>query len=115
MKLSKKHNDIVIKALDNWENNNLLTKETASSLKQNIEVIKFNWKLLARYSFLISILCIVISIGAVFADKKLYDYLKLIFSQSHIVKFLSFLFFSIISYILVFLRKKKYPDKIFSN
>jgi len=48
-------------AIEAWKNEGLLDEEKANQLDESIEVLPFDWKRLARYSFVISVLCFAVA------------------------------------------------------
>lgn len=113
--LSKKHYRLVSQVIEYWQQTETITQETASRLKSTIYPVSFDWKRLARYSFIIAICCLVIAVGAIFADKALLQLLEQLFNSPPIVKSL---FFSIIAAAVFrygLTRRKRFPHKIYSN
>ncbi|AFC70981.1 hypothetical protein [Rickettsia australis] len=54
MRISKSQAKILFSALDEWNNTGLLDDHTTILLKNDIEILNFDWKKLARYSFWVS-------------------------------------------------------------
>ena len=115
MKVSRSHASIIRKAIDNWRQDGVIDDKAAAALSSNTEVVKFDWKRLAKYSFWIAIICIVISIGAVLADQALMELLSRIFNAPYIVKFFGLSALSGLIFWYGFRRRQDYPTKIFSN
>ncbi len=115
MLVSAKEAKVIQKAIDQWEKSTLLTKEEAIKLSNTCEVVAFDWKRLAKYSFWLAIACILISISAAFADKWLMDLLKRLFTMTDMMKCIFFAAVSGGFYFLGIRRKGKKPEKIFSN
>lgn len=115
MRLSKRHNKIVKRAVDNWVSSKTLSTEEGDRLKNSIETIDFDWKRLAKYSFWISIICLVIAVGSVIADEALMALLEEIFNAPALVKCIFFFALSVIFYFLGVKRKNRIPEKVYSN
>ena len=115
MQVNRTQATLLRKALEHWNQAGLLADEVAASLSADIEVIRFDWKKLAKYSFWAALVCIVISVGALFADQALLELLRSIFSAPYIVKFLFLAAMSALFYWYGFLRQRRFPARIFSN
>ena len=115
MKLTKKKAKALESAVQSWVAENVVSQEEGSRLLKSIEVVSFDWKGLAKNSFLISIICIIISISALVADEALMKLLAKIFNAPAIIKCLFFALIAALFYYLGVRRKTKKPDKIFSN
>lgn len=55
MKIAKSQAKILFSALNEWNNTGLLDDNTTILLKNDIEILNFDWKKLARYSFWVSL------------------------------------------------------------
>lgn len=115
MKVTKKKAGILRRAIDEWAVENVISPSQAKTLSESYEVIGFDWKRLARYSFWISLVCIVISVGALIADDYLRKLLADIFKAPAIVKCLFTAIVAAFIYYYGIRRKYKYPEKVFSN
>jgi hypothetical protein len=80
MQLKKKSAELVTEAIDQWEAESLIDKELAITLKGSIEVTKFDWKRLAKFSFWFAIGCFVISVSSLFVSPVFQELVK-IFSK----------------------------------
>lgn len=115
MKVNRKAAVTIRTAIESWTRSGHLDQKTADSLLQDVEVLPFEWKALAKYSFWTSLICIVISIGAVLADKALLALLQSLFNAPDILKFLCLTVLSGFIYGVGARRRSTYPKKIFSN
>ena len=79
MKMSKKKARVLTTAIEIWMRRHIITRETGDLLLASYEVAGFDWKRVARYSFWLSIICIVISAGAILADERLMNLLAKLF------------------------------------
>lgn len=115
MRLTKKKAKLVEMVIHHWITENVITREEGNKLLNSYEIVKFDWKRLAKYSFWISLTCIVISIGSIIADEVLIELLAKIFRAPDIIKCL---FFAVVAgglYYLGINMRKKRPEKIFNN
>ena len=68
MRLTKKNAKIIKSTIEAWVEENVISQNQSQMLLDSYEVVGFDWKRLAKYSFWISIICIIISVGAIIAD-----------------------------------------------
>jgi hypothetical protein len=115
MKLNKKQGDFLNNIISQWEKNGIITAGTTETLKNSFSIRAFDFKKLAKYSFWIAIICIIISIGAIITDNILVDLIKKLFTSSNLALCLIFLILAVIIYFAGLKRRQKKPDKIFSN
>ena len=111
MKTTKKKGKFLQKALYEWKKEGVLTPEYEQRLLNNIEILPFDWKRLAKYSFWIAIICIVISVASILADRVLLEMLSKIFDAPDFVKLAFFLIVAIFSYYWGAKRRKMFPSK----
>jgi hypothetical protein len=115
LRLTKKKAKLVKEVIQHWIAENIITSEEGNKLLDSYEIVKFDWKRLAKYSFWISLICIVIAVGSIIADKVFMELLAKIFRAPDIIKCL---FFAVVAgglYYLGIKRREKRPEKIFSN
>lgn len=115
MKLTRKKAKIVEDAVREWETAGVIKSKQAQTLLQNCEVIPFDWKRLAKYSFWIAIICIVTAIGAVLADQLLLRLLARFFNAPAMLKCAIFAGLAIVIFYLALRRKRMRPEKVYSN
>lgn len=115
MKVRRSHAAIIRNAIDHWRQAGLIDAQVAAALDADTGISTFDWKRLAKYSFWIAIVCIVISVGAVLVDKALMALLSRIFDAPYILKFLVVSCVSALIYWGGFRRRRRYPAKVFSN
>ncbi len=84
MQLKKDKAEFLKSAIEEWQSQQLLTKEQAQQLKNTITIRKFDWKQVTIYAFIIAVVCSVLSIIVLLADKTL---LKLIERFTQITDF----------------------------
>lgn len=115
MKFLKKEAGTVHTAIHGWADEGVITGEQAEKLHGAVQIISFDWRRLARYSFWGAIVCILISVGSVVADDALRKLLSALFNAPDIVKCLFFASVAVALYYVGVRRKRKHPEKRFSN
>ncbi|MCB0507216.1 MAG: hypothetical protein R2739_01830 [Chitinophagales bacterium] len=76
MLLEKKDSNLLKRAIDEWESQNVITTEQASQMRQQLQIRKFDWKLVAVYAFIIAVLCAVLAIIVLLSDKTLRELIE---------------------------------------
>lgn len=115
MKINKRYGKFLSNTIHYWEDNSIISPDEANKLRNSFEVNSFDWKRLAKYSFWISIICIIIAVSAILVDQVLMELLKKIFNAPDIIKCFSLAALSTAFFYLGLRRRSKYPNKIFSN
>lgn len=115
MKLTKKKEKIVKAAIEAWVKENALSQDQGQMLLKSYEIIGFDWKRLAKYSFWVSIICIIIAVGAVIADDFLMALIAKFFRAPAMIKCLGPAAVAVLIFYSGVKRKFKKPEKIFSN
>lgn len=115
MLLNKKRYNLVSKVIETWQDEEIISSDESKKLKDSIELSKFDWKRLAKYSFWIAGISLVISIFAMLADEVIMEFVKQIFRLPAMSKFLLFSLCSAAFYYVGFYRKKSKPQKVFTN
>lgn len=115
MQLSKKEARIVKNTIHEWTQDNIITSDVSNTLLGSFQVTPFDWKRVAKYSFWLSIFCILISVSAALADEWLIQMIQRIFTAPDIVKCIGLAILSSSLYFLGLYRNQKHPEKIYSN
>lgn len=115
MKLTRKNAKILNSAIEEWVKEKQLSCDQGQALLKGLEVAGFDWKRLAKYSFWISVICIVISVGSILADDYLRRLLANLFNAPDIAKSIFAAMVSALLYFYGIKRKHKTPEKVFSN
>ncbi len=115
MKLTRKKADFLKESVTSWMERSLLGTEEGKRLIDDIEVVPFDWKRLAKYSFWVSLICIVSAVSAALADRALVEFLRRIFNAPYLAKCLALTVAASALYGWGFARKRKYPAKGYSN
>ena len=115
LKLPKKKARIVLEAVETLGRSQVIDAATAERIRSSIHAIPFDWRRLARYSFIVAIVCVVIAVGAAVADEWLMNLLAELFNLSWSLKSLGCAAISAGLIILGLRRRELHPDKIYSN
>lgn len=115
LQLPKKKARVVLDAVNALAQNQVIDRATAEKICANIQPMPFDWRRLARYSFILAIVCVAIAVGAAVADRWLMDLLEQIFSMPWIFKSVACAAFSAGIVFFGLSRRRKHPAKIFSN
>jgi hypothetical protein len=115
LKLTRRKAKLLSSAIHEWLTAEILSPEEGQKLLGSFVVAKFDWKRLAKYSFWISLVCLMIAVGSILADRALMALLARIFRAPDIIKCLSFAFVAMLFYHWGIKRKKKASERIFSN
>lgn len=115
MILSKKRFRLVSKVIDTWLDEKVIDQKESMKLKGAIELSKFDWKRLAKYSFWIAGISLAISVFAMLLDDAIMALIKQIFQLPDIGKFILLSLGSASVYFWGFKRRKSNPNKSFSN
>lgn len=115
MKVSKQKAKVLESAIDYWQQEQLVTGEQASKLRRSYQVVGFDWKLLAIYSFWIAITCFIISIGILLADDYLLELIAKIIDTPASTLSLASGVIATLFYVAGVRRRNKHPKKHISN
>lgn len=115
MRLTKKKAKIVKSSIEAWIKENIISQEQGKMLLESYEIVGFDWKRLAKYSFWVSIICIIISVGAIVADDLLMEILTKLFEAPEIIKCLVTAIIAALIYYFGLRKKNNQPEKVFSN
>jgi hypothetical protein len=115
MDVSKKEATAIRRALAYWGHAGLLGADQAASLNQDLKIIPFDWRLLARLSFLVAIICIVTAIVTAFADRAILELLERVFNSPHYVKLIELTVLSVAIMVFGYRQRLAHPQRIFSN
>lgn len=115
MKVSKQKAKVLNSAITHWEQEQLISDEQARQLRGSYQVVGFDWKLLAVYSFWIAITCFIISIGVLLADDYLMELLATIIDTPASILSVISGGIAVLFYRAGVQRRKKHPQKNISN
>ena len=106
---------IVRDALAQMARQQLIESTLAEQLSAKISPLAFDWRRLARYSFIVAITCVVISLGAALADEWLMALLAKIFNAPWALKSLACAVLSAGIFALGLKQRRLKPANIYSN
>lgn len=115
MQLNKERAKILNEGIDDWESSGLLSSEKAAELRNSLVVRKFDWKQVTVYAFIVAVVCAVLSIIVLLADKPLRALIEKFtqLTDVGISLILSLVTLLILWYVKV--RIHRHPETPFSN
>ena len=115
MQVSKREANFLRRAIADWRQTERLDAATAKRLEDGLEVISFDWKTLGKYSFLLSIICIIIAAVSIANDKYLRELLQVLFNSPPLVKCLGMTATAGAIFAFGLRRRNKRPEMHFRN
>lgn len=122
MHLPKKKARIVLKVLGDLESEHAITPEIAEAVRSKIEPLSFDWRRLARYSFIVSLSCILIAILTLVFDEAIMRWIegvipliKRLFNAPPPLRCGGLLALSAAFVWLGLRHRSRYPEKIYST
>ena len=76
MQLNKEKAEFLKNVIEEWQSQQLITQEQSQELKDTIVVRKFDWRQVTIYAFIIAVVCSVLSIIVLLADKPLRELIE---------------------------------------
>ena len=113
--LARKQHAIVTQAVERWRQSGVIDESTAARLTGSLAVSSFDWRRTARYAFIVSIVCLVIAVGATLADEALVRLLMRLFNAPAIVKCLFFAAVSAAIFRYALFVRRKHPHRFYRN
>lgn len=115
IKVNKRQGQLLNDTIAQWQQQQLIDNQQAQQLRQSYQIISFDWKLLAVYSFWIAIACFILSVILLVAD----DYLialisRLINTPASVLTITSTIIAGLL-FVLGVKRQQHYPEKTVSN
>ena len=113
--LGKKQHRIVSDVIQRWQAGGTIDQPTAERLCASLEILRFDWQKTARYAFIIAIVCFVIAVGSMLADRVLMALLQRLFDSPAIAKCA---FFSLLAAGIFWgglSERKRRPDHFYRN
>lgn len=115
MKLSRRKARLLEEVLEDWRANQTLSEAESRRLLATVEVMAFDWRRLARYSFWVAVACIVIAVLAAVADEALLELLAKVIALSPAGRAIALALVAGGFYAWSLRRKRASPEKIYSN
>lgn len=113
--LPRKQHRIVSQAVERWRAAGIVDEPTGEKLLQSLSIAPFDWQRVARYSFIVAIVCFVIAVGALLADRLLMELLRRLFSAPAIVKCALFAAVAAALFRYGLFLRGRYPHRRYSN
>jgi len=115
MQVSKREARLIRRAIDDWTQTRRLDSETARNLEESLHVTTFDWKTLGKYSFLLSLVCIITAAAAIAGAKYLRELLQLLFHAPPLAKCIGLAVTAGGIFCFGLWRRENHPEKSFSN
>ena len=113
--LPKRQHRLVTETIARWRAAGTIDERTARVLANSLQVMGFDWQRTARYAFIVSIVCLVIAVGAMLADRILMDLLRRLFNAPALVKCVFFAALSALIFWYGLARRKRHPHRVYRN
>jgi len=115
MNLRKNDAAAVRKAIADWRQGGMIDTALAQRLDQSIQITRMDWQKLARYAFLVAIICTAISTVSFITDGYLMALLHRLLHMSHAGRCVALFVVAAAIYAAGFRRRRVHPQKVFSN
>ena len=119
MKIDKKQATLIAQLIEDWKKKQIIDAEQAEALKQSCQeyTIKesFDWQNLAFIAFFFAATCIILAVVLLLADAWLMELLDTLLGAHDGVKASLFAMIAALLYYLALRKRKKHPEKIYSN
>lgn len=115
MKVHKRDAQALRRGISEWRETGLIDEGTANALRGSIVVLPFDFKRLAKYSFWIAVVCILIALSAAMADKYLAALIKQLFDATHLTKFAGLCVLSAALYWTGIWMRARNPERVYSS
>lgn len=115
MKLSRKKAQLLREAITDSRAAGALADADAHLLLARIEVLPFDWRRLARYSFWVAVACLVIAVSAALADRALLELLRKLITLSAAGRALALSALAAFLYAVSLRRKRAHPERVYGN
>ena len=119
MQLNRTQAETLHKVITQWETTGLLSAQKAKELKDSYSIRSFDWKMMARYCFIIAIILGVAAVIATFADRKLIAFFQSlvdrIYNAPNLILAIICAVLAAIFYYFGEQYKQDKPTKIFTN
>jgi len=113
--LPRKQHAVVVRTIDRWRENRVIDGEAGTRLRESISIAAFDWQRTARYAFIVALVCLVISVGAIVADDVLMRLLRRLFNAPAVVKCAFFAAASAAIFWCGLRLRAKHPHRVYSN
>lgn len=115
LNLDKQEADFLKSTITHWQNEGIVTDNTAEELRNSFEVKQFDWRRLAQYSFWVALACGLIAFASLVIDDDIINFLKKLSDTPDII--ISIISAIIAAWLYFYGQRSKqnFPEKVFSN
>ncbi len=119
MQFTEEQHQTLRKAIQHWEDQQLISTATAETLRQSYEIKEskshFDWRNLSLIAFFFAIACIILSTALFLLDDWLMSVMNRLIRASALTKCVLFLILTLGTFSLGVRRRRKYPSQKYSN
>lgn len=113
--LPRKQHGVVTQVIERWRSDGIVDDETGARLTASLAIATFDWQKTARYSFIIAIVCFVIALSAVLADRVLMQLLERLFNAPAFAKCAVFAVLAAAIFWAALSVRRKHPHRVYST
>ena len=113
--IPRRQHRVLTRAIERWRADGVVSAETAEVLRRSIVPAPFDWRRLAAYAFVIAVVCAVIAVTALVADRMLMDLLARLFSAPDAIKSLAFAGLAALVFAWALRRRRRAAERVYSN
>lgn len=115
LRRSKKEIQLLNKSLEEWHEKGLLSEEQQKKLQESLDPTSLNWKGLSSSAFFFAMLCMLIAVLALFADRWLMQLINEVIETSYFYKSVGLALVATLFFLLGWRRQQKEPESSYSN
>jgi hypothetical protein len=115
MRLSKRKARVISEAIETWEQGRVLSADEARRLGATLEIVPFDWRRLAKYSFWVAVACIAIAVFAALTDRTLLEWLRRLIDLSAFGRCLALSILAGVLYGVSLRRRATQPQRVYRN
>lgn len=115
MRFNRRQGNFLRKIIGQWESDGTVTPEVAKTLQGSFAIRSFDWARLAKYSFIVAVICAIISLSAMLADQYLIDLMHRLFTAPDTFLFLLFAGAAALVFYIGLRKRRRHPEKTFGN
>ena len=115
MEVARKKAKLIEAVILHWIADKTVTEDEGKKLLASYEIVKFDWKRLARYSFWLSLICVVVAVASILIDRALMVLITKIFRAPDAIKCMFLAGMAAVFYYAGLKRKRSKPQKVYSN
>ena len=115
MNIDREKAEFLDEMIQSWENEKIISSETAAQLKNTYETKSFDWRKLAQYSIYIALACGVFALGSLLIDKEILDLISKIYNTPNYVISIVSLLLAAWMFLIGNKRRRSRPKEQFTN